>query len=153
MLTRIVLIALFGGFGIASYWGPKTMRTDTSLAETSAVNASPVAAQDQDKLQENAVPFMHRKLDHAREIVAGLATENFEKIRISAQELNLLSREAQWNVVQTADYVQLSSDFRSSAERLRKAAAEENLDGATLAYFEVTLNCVRCHRYIRDKDE
>jgi hypothetical protein len=28
-------------------------------------------------------------------------------------------------------------------------AREENLDGATLAYVELTINCVACHRHVR----
>ena len=62
-----------------------------------------------------------------------------------------LSMESGWNVQTTPAYLKLSSEFRDSAERLRKAAEKKNIDGSTLAYFEVTLNCVRCHKYIRDK--
>ena len=36
-----------------------------------------------------------------------------------------------------------------SAERLRDAANEKNIDGSTLEFFDVTLNCVRCHKYVR----
>ena len=61
----------------------------------------------------------------------------------------LLSHEADWNVFTSKEYLQMSSDFRSSAERLRDSAKAKNIDGATLSYFEVTLSCVRCHKYIR----
>jgi hypothetical protein len=43
----------------------------------------------------------------------------------------------------------MSSEFRGSAQRLRDHAKEKNVDAATLSYFEVTLNCVRCHKYVR----
>jgi cytochrome c556 len=105
--------------------------------------------QDERQILPNSAPFMQRKLDDAREIVSGLAMEDFQKIGKASQDMMLLSHEADWNVFQTPEYLHMSSEFRSSAERLRDNANANNLDGATLAYFEVTLNCVRCHKYVR----
>lgn len=108
-----------------------------------------VVKQDQDKVETTPTPFMLRKLDHSRDIVSGLAMEDFEMIAKNAQDLMALSQDAEWQVLTTPEYLKLSSEFRGSAERLREAASSKNLDGSTLAYFEVTLNCVRCHKYIR----
>lgn len=107
--------------------------------------------QEPQPTQKNASKFMARKLDSSREIVSGLATENFDLISKSAQDLMLLSHDAEWNVIQGPQYLQMSSEFRSSAERLRDVANRKNLDGATLAYFDVTMNCVRCHKFVRLK--
>lgn len=107
--------------------------------------------QDQQDLQKDSTKFMQRKLIDAREIVAGLALEDFPLITKSAQDLMLLSHEADWNVIQTKRYLEMSSEFRGASQRLRDAAKAENLDGATLAYFEVTLSCVRCHKYVRQE--
>jgi len=101
------------------------------------------------QIQKDTSPFMKRKLDDSRDIVSGLATEDYGLISKSAQDLMLLSHEADWNVLQTDKYLRMSSDFRSSAQRLRDSAHEKNLDGATLSFFEVTLSCVRCHKYVR----
>ena len=102
--------------------------------------------QEQQQILPNTAPFMQRKLDDAGEILAGLATEDFQKIGKASQDMMVLSHEADWNVFQTPEYLRMSSEFRSSAERLRDVANESNLDGATLAYFEVTLNCPSCHQ-------
>ncbi len=106
--------------------------------------------QDQD-LSLSTSDFMKVKLDISREIVGGLAMADFTKITQGADELKKLSLESGWNVLTTPDYFRLSAEFRGSTDRLRRAAASKNIDGTTLAYFEVTLNCVRCHKYIRDK--
>lgn len=97
--------------------------------------------------------FMQAKLDHSKGIVEGLALENYERIAISAQNLMLLSQESAWNVVQAPEYISLSAEFRNSAERLRDAATAQNIDGATIAWFEVTMSCVRCHRFLRQKKQ
>ena len=94
--------------------------------------------------------FMAVKLDLSRSIVAGLAMADFARIEKAADELKKMSMESGWNVQTTPDYLKLSAEFRESTDRLQAAAASKNIDGTTLAYFEVTLNCVRCHKYIRD---
>ena len=109
--------------------------------------------QDDLPKQPNAKSFMIRKLDDSREIIAGLATEDFDLISKSAQDLMLLSHESEWNVIQSPPYVRMSSEFRGAAERLRDNANNKNLDGSTLAYFEVTLSCVRCHKYVRKSEQ
>lgn len=120
----------------------------TLLIAVTAVAALATTWQEQE-IQEDTVPFMQQKLNSSRDIVSGLALEDFDMIAKSAQDLMLLSHEADWNVLTTPEYLKMSADFRDSAERLRDSASEKNLDGSTLAYFEVTLNCVRCHKYIR----
>lgn len=105
-----------------------------------------VASQD-DKTKD----FMRVKLTHSQNVVAGLTTGDFEMIAKSSQEMHLLSNESTWNVFQTPEYIRLSREFGDSTLRLRDAARDENLDGATLAYFEVTLSCVRCHKYTRSQ--
>ena len=93
--------------------------------------------------------FMRAKLTHSQEVLEGLTTENYDQIAKHAQELSLLSQAASWNVLQTPEYKQRSLEFRRSADALTKAAKKKNLDGAALAYVDVTLKCVNCHKYVR----
>lgn len=106
--------------------------------------------QDPQETQIDNSEFMQRKLDYTRTIVDGLATENYDKIAKGAQDLMLLSQEADWKVITTPEYLKLSSEFRTTAQRLREQGSSQNLDGSTLAYFEVTLNCIRCHKQLRN---
>jgi cytochrome c556 len=96
---------------------------------------------------------MQRKLDFTRAVVAGLATEDFEKISKGAQDLMLLSHEADWKVITSPEYLKMSREFRETTERLREQGRQKNLDGATIAYFEVTLNCIRCHKQLRQQQK
>ena len=118
-----------------------------------AIGAGAVIAmqpqEQEEKIESTTTPFMQKKLDHSRDIVSGLAMEDYDLIVKSAQDLMLLSHETDWKVLTTPEYLKMSSDFRGSASRLRDSASDKNMDGSTLAYFEVTLSCVRCHKYIR----
>jgi hypothetical protein len=54
-----------------------------------------------------------------------------------------------WMVIQTEEYRRQSDEFRRSVAVMSKAAKDKNIDGATLGYMQMTLNCVRCHRQLR----
>ncbi len=41
-------------------------------------------------------------------------------------------------------------DFEFANKALVHASREKNLDGATLAYVQLTLSCVNCHKVVRD---
>ena len=130
-------------------WGTMFKKIVTA-AVLFAIGAGTLVYGFQDQpIQKDSKKFMRRKLDASRDIVKGLSIEDFDLISKRGQDLMLFSHEADWNVFQTEEYLQMSREFRGSAQRVRDAANQKNLDSATLAYFEVTLNCVRCHKYVR----
>jgi len=94
--------------------------------------------------------FMRLKLAHSQKMLEGIALEDFRLIEKSAQDLSLLSREENWQVFQTPEYLRHSEEFRRAAESVRQAAANKNVDGAALGYVGMTLSCVSCHKYVRD---
>lgn len=94
--------------------------------------------------------FMRLKLGHAQNVLEGLATEDFEQIAKGAQKLSLQARDEAWMVFQTEDYLRQSAEFQRIADALLDAAHEENLDGAALAYVQLTMSCINCHKYTRD---
>ncbi len=99
--------------------------------------------------QKDNRAFMRAKLKYSQEIVEGLALENFDQIAKNAQQLSLLSQATNWDVFQTEEYVVQSREFRRAADALREQAKKKNIEGAALAYFDVTMKCVNCHKYVR----
>ena len=131
------------------------MVTDRSLPlATVAVAALAIAgiAADAPPQPDQVAVFMRAKLGHAEHVLEGLAVADYEMIERAAQELSLASLDSNWQVLQTEDYVRQSAEFRRACDSLKKAAQEKNLDGATLAWVDVTLKCVQCHKYVRDAD-
>ena len=94
--------------------------------------------------------FMRLKLAHAQKLLEGIVLEDFSLIEKNAQEMSLLSEEERWQVFHTTEYLQHSQEFRRSAKAMMTAAREKNIDGAALAYMQITHNCVNCHKYVRD---
>ena len=94
---------------------------------------------------------MQRKLAHAQKVLEALALNEFDKMAASAAELQQCAREASWMVVKTPKYELYSNDFVRQLDTLQTAAKKKNTDAAALAYVEVTLTCVKCHKYIREE--
>lgn len=93
--------------------------------------------------------FMRAKLEHSQRVLEGITTANHDMIAKHAQEISLLSQAQMWQVLQTPEYFERSGEFRRAADALNQAAKEKNLDGATLAYVDMTVKCVNCHKYVR----
>jgi len=72
--------------------------------------------------------FMRAKLMHSQKLLEGLTTENYDLITKHGQDLALLSEDEQWQVLQTADYMNRSKEFRRAANALAEAGRRKNLD-------------------------
>ena len=107
--------------------------------------ASTSSAQDANKVSD----FMRAKLIHSQKVLEGLVRQDFDAIAKNSQEMSLLSQASNWQVLQTPEYRERSTEFRRSVDSLTEAAKKKNLDGAALAYVEVTMKCVTCHKYVR----
>jgi hypothetical protein len=94
--------------------------------------------------------LMKQKLRHSQKILEAIATNDFDGLAKHADELIILSKEAEWKVIKTPRYETYSNDFRRNAEALVQSAKEKNLDAAALAYVDLTLNCVKCHKHVRE---
>lgn len=94
--------------------------------------------------------FMRKKLGAMRLVMQGLVTEDYVLIRRNAEAMKSMGTQAEWNVVQGPIYGNHSKSFQRSAELLAEAAKEKNADAAMLVYMQMTLNCIECHRYVRE---
>lgn len=100
--------------------------------------------------EEIATPAieMQKKLEYSKTILDGLVTEDFNKIAQGAKALNQLGKR-KWLENESADYRSHNQVFWFTTGTLLMAAEEKNIDGATLAYTQMTHGCVNCHKLIR----
>ena len=97
--------------------------------------------------------FMRMKLEYSKKVLEGLTLENFDAISQNAKALKRLSEAAEWEVPtipNATDYVAFTSEFQRICDELIQKAKDKNIDGATLAYLRLTMNCVNCHKYVRE---
>ena len=112
-----------------------------------AVLANSGSAQEAKK--SGVAEFMRGKLASSQSVLEGLVTDDFKMMEDGSKKLVAMSNAAEWQVIQGPVYGQYSAEFRRSAEQLGKMAKEENTDGASLAYVQVTLNCINCHKFVK----
>jgi hypothetical protein len=96
--------------------------------------------------------FMRVKLEYSQKVLEGLTTENYQTIAASAKALKRISQAAEWRVPDipnAADYIAFTNEFQRLADDIDRKANDKNIDGATLAYVQLTMNCVNCHKYVR----
>jgi cytochrome c556 len=94
--------------------------------------------------------LMQDKLKASQRLLEGIALADFNKINANAEELIQLTKTEEWMVYKTPKYELHSNEFRRAAENVVAKAKLRNIDGVTLAYFELTMSCVRCHSYVRE---
>ena len=93
--------------------------------------------------------FMRAKLANSQTSLEGLVTEDFGKIQTGAEKMLVMSHAASWFVVQTPKFDEHTTEFRRNARQLIKMAKKANIDGATLSYLQLTMNCINCHNHVR----
>lgn len=94
--------------------------------------------------------WMQKKMEYSEKILAGLAKADFEAIEKNAGSMNALSQIEKWVRAGSPGYQAQLASFRSANKSLVRMAREKDLDGATLAFMQLTQSCVQCHKVIRD---
>lgn len=95
---------------------------------------------------------MRFKLFYAQSALEAITVENFSMLATNASKLGAVTKEVSWRIRHTPEYQRLTGDFLRQTESLTKAAANQNVDAATVAYFQMTVSCVTCHKYLRGRD-
>lgn len=94
--------------------------------------------------------WMKKKLAYSEQILAGLANEDFAAISKTARSMSALSAMEKWARGSVPEYQAQLTNFQSATQQLVRASDRENLDGAALAYVQLTLSCVQCHKVVRE---
>jgi hypothetical protein len=93
--------------------------------------------------------FMRAKLHNSQDVLEGLTTEDYEKIKAGAQRMIIMAKAAEWNSYGGEVYARDTAIFVDSAQELVNHAKGKNLDGATLSYVQLTMNCMACHKHLK----
>ncbi len=106
-------------------------------------------AEERDEKKKLLGEFMRQKLDATNLVLEGLLTEDFDMLTKGAKKLSEMSRAEKWRVSNDMMYRHHSEDFQSRVDKLIKASKDESVDAAALAYFDTTMSCIDCHKWVR----
>ena len=103
--------------------------------------------------QKKASPlkvFMQQKLDASNLVLEGLLTEDYKKIEKGGRKFREMGAAEKWRVSNDMMYRHHSEDFQRNVDKLIESASKaESLDRIALAWFDTTLSCIDCHRWVR----
>lgn len=108
-----------------------------------------LAIAGQDAKQPESV-WMKKKLEYSKDILGGITTEDFETVERAASAMRRLSElEGFARRKDTKAYRAQLAIFEFANEELLRHADKKDIDGAALAFTQLTLSCVNCHKQLR----
>jgi hypothetical protein len=157
-------LALTLAFGSAAQEAPRaTASSDKAAADKVAADkaaADKVAADKTAADKANAPKaeppsgeasvWMRKKLDYSQQILEGIAEADFDRIATNAQAMRALGKVEGFVRGRTPGYRSQLQIFQDATEQLIKHAEKDNVDGAALAFTQLTISCVNCHKHLRE---
>jgi hypothetical protein len=119
------------------------MRITALLLATAALYVSVAAAQSP-RLER----LMRDKLVSSQQAFTAVVTSDWETLTRETDRLIEVTENVEWMVLKTPDYERYSTEFVTAVERLGEAAETRSLDEAGIAFADLTIRCVNCHRYV-----
>lgn len=121
------------------------------IAALAAVLVCPSSGQEKKPAKrDQASVWMEKKLEFSRNILSALTEANFAEIERNAENMNFVGYLEKWTRGGQPDYKRQVAYFEFANQELIRHAKEKNLDGATLAFNQLTTSCVQCHKIVRD---
>ena len=92
---------------------------------------------------------MAAKLKFATIILEGLTNDDLDRVLDGARAMNGLNELEAFVRRRNPAYTAQLNVFRTSTDGVVAAAESKNLDGAALAFTQLTVSCVNCHKTLR----
>lgn len=94
--------------------------------------------------------WMAQKLEHSQNVFAALAAGDFEKLEQNSSQMQLLSKIEGFVRRRSPEYTAQLHAFELANREVLRHARAKNIEGATLAFQQLTISCVACHKLLRD---
>jgi hypothetical protein len=100
----------------------------------------------------NEAQVMQVKLKRFQALLEAITREDYKSMDENATSLaRITDSTAFLRAYKTEEYELEARAFKRAAVTLAAKAADKNHDGATLAYLDMTMSCVKCHNHFRGK--
>ena len=103
--------------------------------------------------RDHASVWMRKKLDYSRAILEGLAIADFDKIAHNARAMRDLTKLEEFVRGRSPAYRTQLQTFLAANDELLDRAQDDNVEGAALAFTQITISCVNCHKQLRATDK
>lgn len=94
--------------------------------------------------------WMAKKLDHSKEMLEALTSADFDRLVETAEQLQFIGKFEGFVRGRNEAYVSQLKTFELANRELIRQAERRNVEGATLAFNQLTSSCVACHVQLRE---
>ena len=139
---QLVVFGLFGALG-ASYF----------------LYGQTAPQQVEQKVEPKAVPkisadkpisfWMNTKLNASKSILEALAKGDFEKLESDGEQMRLIGKLEGFVRSKNPDYRAQLHTFELANQELVRQSKRHNIEGAAMAFNQLTSSCVACHVMLR----
>jgi hypothetical protein len=120
------------------------MMAGSLFADTATAQEKEAASKEQP-----ASFWMKKKLEYSQNILGGIANADFDKIVQNAEAMRSVSKVEGFVRRQTPGYRTQLHIFEESADEIIRQGKKDNVEGAALAFTQLTISCVNCHKHLR----
>lgn len=93
--------------------------------------------------------WMEKKMEYSQSILRGLATGDLKQVANTAEQMRLLSKVEGFIRGKKPGYRIQLQVFELANREIERQAKADNLEGAAMAFHQLTTSCVSCHKLIR----
>lgn len=93
--------------------------------------------------------LMRQKLESVHGVLDALALEDYAKIEHYAVLLSEVGKATTWQKASDPDFMRHAKNFQASATFLAEQAHKKNLEGVSMGYIRVVMDCLSCHNSVR----
>lgn len=148
---------LFLGLGLALLTLPLiSPQVISAFATTQAATPQSPEQRPSQPVQSTVPPadapmsvWMEKKLQYSQELLRLLAVGDMPELELTAQRMKLVGKVEGFVRSNSTTYKNHLRSFELANEELIRQAERENIEGATLAFHQLTSSCVACHVAIR----
>lgn len=150
--SSLVVAAAF--FALLISESPGFGRSSSGQDEKNTVKTAPPkdegSADKKDDPESLLKKFMRQKLHASNQILEGLCTEDLQMVSEGSDVLMKMSGEEKWRVSNDMMYRRYSTEFVHAVEELQKEAKDNDMNGTSMAWVNVTMKCLKCHEWVRN---
>jgi hypothetical protein len=95
--------------------------------------------------------WMQKKLKYSQQVLEGIAAGDFDLIAKSGDTLKGMDKIESFIRARTPRYRLQLQLFQDANDEIIRQAEAENLEGVTLAFNQLTISCVNCHKQLREE--
>ncbi len=94
--------------------------------------------------------WMEKKLEYSKKVLEALTSGHYEDIESNAEQMRLLGKIEGFVRRRSPSYSSHLQSFDIATRELTRQARSKNIEGATLAFHQLTSSCVTCHQSLRE---